>query len=179
MDIKIVTSRVVYHGRVFDLCEDQLQYADGHTNPYAYLKHPGACAIVPFLDDETVLLIKQYRHATRETIWEFPAGTLKKDENPEICARRELAEETGYIARNMAYWGKMMSLPSCTDEIIHIFKAWDLTAASQNLDDDEILTVHAVKISDALEMVRTDEITDAKTMNCLLFLHLNKGMPTT
>lgn len=174
MEVKVLDSRAVYHGRVFDLREDTLQYADGHAAPYAYLQHPGACAIVPFLDDETVLLIKQYRHAAREVIWEFPAGTLDKGEDLEMCARRELTEETGYIAKDMAYWGKMMSLPSCTDEVIHIFKAWNLTSANQNLDDDEILTVHAVKINAALEMVKTGEITDAKTMSCLLFLGLNK-----
>lgn len=173
MDVKVRDRREVYRGRVFTMHEETLEFADGHTASFSYISHPGACVMVPFLDDDTLLMIKQYRHAIRRYIWEFPAGTINRDEEPLTCAKRELVEETGFAARSMDYWGEIYPLPSYTNESIHVYKAYGLTPAGQNLDADEILSVHKVKLRDALDMAKNGEIIDSKTLTCLLLINLH------
>lgn len=171
--VEIKNSRVVYQSRVFTMHEETLEYADGHSAPFSYISHPGACVMVPFIANDTLLMIRQYRHAVGREIWEFPAGTLNPGEEPLACALRELTEETGYAAQNMDYWGEIYPLPSYSNERIHVFKAYDLTPARQNLDADEILSVHEIKAVKALEMARLGEITDSKTLTCLLLINLH------
>ena len=173
MEVKVRDSHVVHQGRLFTMYEETLEFADGHTAPFNYIRHPGACVMLPFADDETVLMIRQYRHAIRQYIWEFPAGTIDAGENPDSCARRELIEETGFAAQHMDYWGEIFPLPSYSNEGIHVYKACGLTPAHQNLDADEILSVHRVKIADAMQMAKNGEIIDSKTLACLLLVNLH------
>lgn len=174
MEVKVKDSHVVHEGRMFTMYEETLEFADGHTALFNYIKHPGACVMLPFIDAETVLMIRQYRHTIRRHIWEFPAGTIDAGENPDHCAHRELVEETGFAAQNMDYWGEIFPLPSYSNEGIHVYKAYDLTPASQHLDDDEILSVHRVKIDAAMQMAKNGEIIDSKTLACLLLLNLHR-----
>jgi ADP-ribose pyrophosphatase len=132
-----------------------------------FIQHPGAAAMVPLLSNQEVVLIRQYRHAIREFIWEIPAGTLDAGESPLNCARRELVEETGYSAEIWHQLGKITPLPGCSDERIHIFLASDLKPAEQHLDDDEMLNVYPVKLNDALQMILAGEINDGKTISGL------------
>lgn len=173
MDLKVKDTRELYQSRVFTLCEDILEFPDGHQSQFSYLKHPGACVMIPLMDDDTVLLIKQYRHAIGRYIWEFPAGTINGGEAPLACAHRELIEETGFSAAKMEDWGEIYPIPSYSTESIHVFKATELSPAAQNLDEDEILSVHKVTIRRALEMAQTGGIIDSKTLACLLLLKLH------
>lgn len=173
MEVKVKDSRIVHQGRVFTMYEETLEFADGHTAPFSYVRHPGACVMVPFVAADTVLMIKQYRHAVGRYIWEFSAGTINAGEEPLVCAHRELVEETGFAAKSMDYWGKIYPLPSYSSEGIHVYKAYDLEPARQNLDDDEILSVHQVKIAAARQMAKNGEIIDGKTLACLLLIDLH------
>jgi ADP-ribose pyrophosphatase len=123
--------------------------------------------MVPMLNNQEVVLIKQYRHAIREFIWEIPAGTLDPNESPITCAKRELIEETGYSATDWHQLGTITPLPGCSNERIHIFLASDLKPAEQQLDDDEMLNVHEMNLSEALQMILTGEISDGKTISGL------------
>lgn len=172
MDVKVKNSREAYTGRIFTLHEDVLEFSDGHASSLSYIRHPGACVIVPFFNNDTLLLVKQYRYAVKQYIWEFPAGTLEPDEEPLACAYRELTEETGFTAKNMDYWDYILPLPSYSNEIIHVFKAYNLAPACQKLDADEILSVHKIKVAEALAMAKTGAITDGKTLACLFMINL-------
>jgi ADP-ribose pyrophosphatase len=140
---------------------------NGVTSDMDFIRHPGAAAMVPMLNNREVVLIKQYRHAIREFIWEIPAGTLDTNESPITCARRELIEETGYSATDWHQLGIITPLPGCSDERIHIFLALDLKPAEQNLDDDEMINVHKINLNEAMQMILAGEISDGKTISGL------------
>ena len=167
MSATINSSFTLHQGRVFNLITENYTLRNGVTSDMDFIQHPGAAAMVPMLNKQEVVLIKQYRHAIREFIWEIPAGTLDTGESPINCARRELVEETGYSADDWHQLGTITPLPGCSDERIHIFLASDLKPAEQNLDDDEMLKVHQVKLKEALQMILKGEISDGKTISGL------------
>jgi len=136
-----------------------------------YIEHPGAAAIVPIIAPGEVLLIKQYRHALKQYIWEIPAGTLDPDEPVMDCARRELIEETGYAAEAWRKLGDITPVPGYSDERVHLFLATELAAARQELDADEVIAVHRMPLAQALDMVTQGEIKDAKSICGLLLAH--------
>jgi ADP-ribose pyrophosphatase len=167
MSATINSSTTLHKGRVFNLVQEDYTLENGVTSDMDFIQHPGAAAMVPMLNLTEVILIKQYRHAIREFIWEIPAGTLDPNELPLNCAKRELIEEIGYSASGWQQLGTITPLPGCSDERIHIFLASDLTPAEQDLDDDEMLKVHTVKLDAALQMILTGEISDGKTISGL------------
>jgi ADP-ribose pyrophosphatase len=176
MSATINRSATLHKGRVFSLINENYTLENGVTSEMDFIQHPGAAAMVPLLNNREVVLIKQYRHAIREFIWEIPAGTLDAGESPLNCARRELVEETGYSADDWHKLATITPLPGCSDERIHIFLASDLKPAEQQLDDDEMLNVHPVKFIDALQMILAGKISDGKTISGLFlaFHWLNK-----
>lgn len=157
-------STLIRKGRVFDFYAETITLPNGVSLDMEIIRHPGAAAIVPVMDDGSVLLLKQYRHAVGGFIWEIPAGTLDPGEDPRQCAERELIEETGYAARHFKRLVEITPLPAYSDERIHIFLATGLTQAAQNLDPDELLVVHQVELGLAMEMIADGEIQDAKTI---------------
>jgi ADP-ribose pyrophosphatase len=132
------------------------------------VRHPGAAAVVPFLSDDEVLLIRQYRHAAGGMILEVPAGKLDAGETPEVCVRRELQEETGQRAGRIEALGWIWTTPGFTDEKIYLFAAFDLVSVPQHLDDDEVIELVPTPLSRALEMVWCGEIKDAKSALALI-----------
>jgi ADP-ribose diphosphatase len=164
----IINKSVTLHkGRVFSLMNENYTLDNGVTSDMDFIRHPGASAMVPMLNYQEVVLIKQYRHAIREFIWEIPAGTLDPNESPINCARRELIEEIGYSATDWHQLGTITPLPGCSDERIHIFLALDLKPAQQELDDDEMINVHKMDLSEAMQMILAGEISDGKTISGL------------
>lgn len=155
---------LIRKGRVFDVYTENITLPNGVTTDMEIIRHPGAAAIVPVMDDHTVLLLKQYRHAVGGFIWEIPAGTLEPGEDARRCAERELTEETGYAARDFVKLSEITPLPAYSDERIHLFMATGLTRAAQNLDEDELLSVHRVEFSQAIEKIAEGEIQDSKTI---------------
>jgi ADP-ribose pyrophosphatase len=167
MSAIINSSATLHKGRVFNLVNENYTLENGVTAEMDFIQHPGAAAMVPMLNNQEVVLIKQYRHAIREFIWEIPAGTLDAGESPLNCARRELIEETGYSADDWHPLGTITPGPGYSDERINIFLASDLKIAEQQLDADEMLNVHPIKFNNALQMILRGEISDGKTITGL------------
>jgi len=164
-----VNRRTTLHtGRVFTFDRENITLSNGTTIDLEVIRHPGAAAIVPLLDPDTVLLLRQYRHAIGHTILEIPAGTLDTDETPETCAKRELIEETGYCGHQWKRLGEITPVPGYSDERIHLFMASSLKPDRQSLDRDELIEVFPVPYEEALRMVFQGEIQDAKSMAGLL-----------
>lgn len=157
-------STLIHQGRVFALHRDRVTLPNGVVTTLDVIRHPGAAAVVPVTDQGHVVLIRQYRYAVDDRIWEIPAGTLEPGESPLTCAQRELIEEIGMSAIRWRPLGTIMPLPAYSDERIHLFRAEGLAPAEQCLDPDEILEVHTFPYAETLEMIRTGRIRDAKSI---------------
>jgi ADP-ribose pyrophosphatase len=173
----LISSERLYTGRIVNLELDTVRFPDGSTGQLEMLRHPGASAVVPFLDppadpDPRVLLIRQFRHAADGFIWEVPAGRLDPGEAPEACARRELEEETGMRAATLERLTTIYTTPGFTDERIHLFLAHGLEPGAHNREADEFMEPHTLRWSAVMEMVRSGEIRDGKTLVSLLFVQL-------
>lgn len=171
----LVSSERLYTGRIVNLDRDTVRFPDDSTGRLEMLRHPGASAVVPFLDDPRgpdprILLIRQFRHAADGFIWEVPAGRLDAGEAPETCARRELEEETGMRAGTLERLTTIYTTPGFTDERIHLFLAHGLVAGQHRREADEFMEVHPLPWSAVLALVRAGEIADAKTLTGLLFV---------
>jgi ADP-ribose pyrophosphatase len=136
------------------------------------VRHPGAAAVVPLKDDGTVILIRQFRHAAGGFIYEIPAGKLHSGEDPTVCAARELEEEVGYRADRFELLSSIFTAPGFTDEVIHIYKATELTVGRQHLDRDEVLEVIEMPLSEAIRMIEAGAIRDAKSIVGLQAVYL-------
>ena len=174
MSLKVHNITNLYNGKIFNVALEKVTLPNGVIKDREVVRHPGAAAMVPLLDDGNVVLVKQHRHAVNNYLWEIPAGTLEPDEEPVACARRELIEETGYEANNFDKLTEILPAPGYTDESIHIFLATGLNAVGQKLEDDEILTVQPTPFDKAIEMIKTGEIQDAKTIVGLLLTSMRQ-----
>lgn len=130
--------------------------------------HPGAAAVVPFVSEDEVLLIRQYRHATGSTLLEVPAGKIDPGENPEQCAVRELQEEAGRRAGRLESLGWIWTSPGFTDERIHLFAGYELETVPARPAEDELIEPVILPLADALECVWRGELTDAKSSLALI-----------
>ena len=115
MSVKVHKITELYKGKIFDVALEEVTLPNGMVKNREVVRHPGAAAMVPILDDGKVALIKQYRHAVGEYLWEIPAGTLEPDEDPIACAHRELVEETGYEANRLEELAQILPAPGYTD----------------------------------------------------------------
>lgn len=172
MSAKTLECATLHKGRVFTLSRETVALENGVTVELDIVRHPGASAMVPLTENNTLMMIRQYRHAVGGFIWEIPAGTLDPNETPLECARRELIEEIGYSAGAWHKLGEITPVPGYSDERIHLFCARELTPARQHLDRDEILHVHEVPFDEAIQMVERGEIGDAKTLSGLFMTRL-------
>ena len=164
MTAKINHHETIYRGRVFELVKENVTLENGTNTDVEFIEHPGAAAIVPFLEDSRIVMLKQYRHSLKQVIWEIPAGTLEPGEEALTCARRELIEETGYSAAQWRRLGEITPVPGYSNECIHIFMARELQPAEQALDADEVIQIQEVELHKTLEMIRSGEIQDAKSI---------------
>jgi ADP-ribose pyrophosphatase len=161
---EVLSERVLHKGRTGTFGLHELRFPNGHVTTLELLQHPGASAVVPFVDPEHVVLLRQYRFAVQDRLWEIPAGKLDPGEDPQSCAERELREETGYRAARMVPVGRIITAPGFTDECIHLFCAYDLEAGEAQCEPSELIEVHRVPFGEALRMVERGEIVDAKTV---------------
>ncbi len=160
--------REIYRGRVVHLFVHDVQLPNGFRTELEVIRHPGASAVVPFVSETDILLVRQYRHAVDGYLYELPAGKLDDGEPPETCAARELEEETGHRAGALQKLGAILTTPGFTDEVIHLFVATDLTPTQSHLEADEVLSVVRLPFREALAMVEDGRITDGKTVSGLL-----------
>jgi ADP-ribose pyrophosphatase len=171
----LVERRPLHKGRIVDLSIDRVRFPDGSIGELEMIRHSGAAAVLPVLSDPAgvdpqILLIRQYRYASGGYMLEVPAGRPDHEGEPwETCARRELEEEAGLIAGELTFLTMIYTTPGFTDERIHLFMATELRAGTAKLDDDEFVEPVVMPLSRALELVRTGDIRDAKTIVTLLF----------
>ncbi len=161
--------QTLFHGKRVDLLSVEADHPKGGTIQREVVSHPGAVVLLPLLDQETVLLIRNERYVVQKTLWELPAGTLEENEEPIDCASRELQEETGYRAANISPLLEFYSTPGFCNEILFAYLAKDLSYEGQNLNETEKITVEPLKLSRCIEMVHDGTICDAKTICTLLF----------
>jgi ADP-ribose pyrophosphatase len=170
-----IDRRPVYAGRIVDLSVDTVRFPDGSTGELELIRHRGAAAVLPLLSspadrDPQVLLIRQYRYAAGGYVYEVPAGMPDREGEPwESCALRELEEETGRRAGELRYLTRILTTPGFTDEVIHLFVAWDLEAGEARLDGDEFVEVVQVPFSQAVGWVEDGTITDCKSIATILY----------
>ena len=173
----LLDSKRIYSGRIVSLDVDEVRFPNGTVGSLEMLRHSGASAVVPFLDDPhdadpRILLIRQFRHATDGYLWEIPAGRCDRDETPEATATRELREETVYACTQLVRLTWIWTTPGFTDEKIHLFMATGLAAGASSLEADEVLDVHELRWSETRAMIERGEIVDAKTIVALLYVEI-------
>jgi ADP-ribose pyrophosphatase len=165
-----LASEQVFKGRFLDVRRDTVHLPNGHSGSREYVVHPGACVVIPLLDNGEVVLEKQFRYPVGREMIEFPAGKLDPNEDPLICALRELHEETGYSASEWAYAGCMHLAIAYSTEVIHIYFARGLVLGERSLDDEEFLDVFAAPAEQLINWCADGTVTDAKTITCALHL---------
>jgi ADP-ribose pyrophosphatase len=169
----LIGSREIYRGRVITLRVDEIEVASGLNVRREVIAHPGAVVIVPVDRQGRILWVRQYRHAAARSLLELPAGTLEAGEEPEVCARRELIEETGFAAASWSALGGFYSAPGFCSEYLHAFAATDLTPEYAAGDDDEDITVEALTLDESLALLDSAQIEDAKSL-AALHIYLRK-----
>jgi ADP-ribose pyrophosphatase len=165
---KTLKSKLLHAGRHFSFKRDEVQLSNGKQTYRDLVEHPGAVAIIPIIDD-SLILVRQYRYAAKESLLELPAGTLEKNEDPLKCAVRELQEETGYAATS---WDGLFSCflaPGYSNEIIHFFTAKGLIKVGENPEYDEEICVEIHSFDKVVQMIEVNKIRDAKTISGVLF----------
>jgi len=156
--------KTIYKGKIIDLSLETVTLPNGTTTSLEIIAHPGAAAVVPMKDEQTVIMIRQYRHAVGGFIYEIPAGKLHPNEDPRDCAIREVEEEIGFKVGRLEPLLSFFTTPGFTDEIIHIFVGYDLTPGTQDLDVDEVLEIVELPLAKTLEMIGDGDIKDGKTI---------------
>jgi ADP-ribose pyrophosphatase len=174
---KIVSSEYIYRGRVVTLRIDTVITADGRETRREIVEHHGAVAIVPMLDADTVLLIRQYRPAVDEDLLEIPAGTIEEGENPDATAARELEEEIGYRAGSLRRLFSQYLAPGYSSEVLHAYLGKDLSPSRTNFDADEEIEVVPVSITEIEPMILDGRIRDSKSIAALLVTLRVIGQP--
>ena len=158
----------VYEGRVFSVEVDLVTLLDGREHEIAIVRHGPSIVLIPVQEDGNVILVRQYRHATGTRLLEICAGGLKPGEDPLEAARRELEEETGYLAGKLVERARFWTTPGFTTEFMYLYEATDLVKTQTNPDEDEIIDVEIATPEDSLRMIDDGRIQDAKSILGLL-----------
>lgn len=168
-DYKTLSERVAWSGAIISVSEEELELPDGTVVSREVIRHPGAVGIVA-VHDGCVILVEQYRQPIRGLLWEIPAGKLDRHEGPETCARRELTEETGYVADEMVKLAEYHTTPGFTDERFHMFLALEPRPGAPDPDghEEQTMRVHRVPLEEAFDDAMSGRIQDGKTLTGLL-----------
>ena len=161
---KPLTEDVMWTGRIFNVNRLRVELPDGRQALRDVVRHPGAVAVVALTDDGRICLVRQYRTSLARVTVEIPAGKLDPGEDPLTCARRELKEETGMEASQMAFLTTIATSDGFTDELIHIYMATGLTFAASDPDADEFINVDLVPLGELIDAVLDGRIEDCKTV---------------
>lgn len=165
----MIEGETIYDGKILRLERDKVILENGNTAYREVVRHNGGACIVPVTKDNEILFVKQYRYPFSKVIIELPAGKLELNEQPEVCAKRELREETGAIGE-VEYLTEFYPTPGYSSEIIYIYASFNVEIGNLSLDEDEFIDVVKVDIDSALEMIKSGEIKDAKTIVGILLV---------
>jgi len=171
---KQLTSKAVFDGALLHVRKDTVELPNGKTSVREYIEHPGAVALVPYLDSGDILLLNQFRYPVGKVFIELPAGKIDPGETPEQTGLRELEEETGYKASELKHLTTIHPCIGYSDEVIYIYEAFGLTEGVKNTDDEEFTETFSLSLDKAVDKIRSGEITDVKTMIGLLSVKLRK-----
>lgn len=164
-----ISSENIFDGNLLHVRRDTVKLPNGKTATREWIKHPGASSVIPMLEDGSVILVKQYRYPVGKITLEVPAGKLDApDEDPLVCAERELSEETGYTADKIEKLTTIATTVGFSNEYIHLYIATGLHSGKQHTDDDEFINVVKVPIQEAVAMVNDGRIIDAKSVVSIL-----------
>jgi ADP-ribose pyrophosphatase len=166
---QILSSTTVYEGPVFGVRRDEVIEPSGVRTIREVITHPGSVVVLPVLRDGKILLIRQYRHATRQYLWELVAGRMDPGETPKAAAARELIEETGYRAKRLRVFLDVFPTPGFLEERMYILLAEGLTAGKAQPEEDEKIVSHAYNRKQLEEMIRTGKLRDAKSIAGILY----------
>lgn len=161
-------SKEVFNGRLLHVFFDRVTLPDGTTSTREWIKHPGAAAVLPVFENGDVMLVRQFRYPMSQIFYEVPAGKIDRGEEPDTTARRELKEEAGLVCHNAQYIGHFYPGIGYSDEIIHLYTAWDVELFAQEVDDEEFILKERIPFGEAVAMVHNGKISDGKTMVTLL-----------
>lgn len=164
MNPPLISSEEKFTGNIITVKRDTVILDNVGEYSFDIVEHPGGVAVIPVLKDNKITLIRQYRHPFKTKLIEIPAGRLNPNENPESAAKRELKEETGFIAENLEFLCCMYASPAIFNEKIFIYKATNLIASTTEFDYGENIESFTVSLQDALKMIKNGEIQDAKTI---------------
>lgn len=165
---KTLEKNYVYQGKIINVCRDTVELPNGKTSIREKVEHNGGVCVAPITANNELIFVRQFRYAYDTVLLELPAGKLEKGEDPFEAGKRELEEETGFVAGKYYDLGKFYPTPGYCAEIIHLYAATDLTATAMHLDEDEFLNVELIPIEKAYEMVMSGEIRDGKTQVLIL-----------
>jgi len=164
------SSEKIFSGKLIDLYFDHVALPNGKSSTREWINHPGAVCIIPILPDGNLCLIRQYRYGPRDEFIEIPAGKLDKGEDPLVCAKRELQEEIGYIARKLTFLTNIYPAIGFSNEKMWMYLAEDLQLSNQSLDQDEFLELLPLSLEKAIDLINQGKITDVKTIIGVLWL---------
>lgn len=168
-EVKRVGRELVYQGTILEVYKDHMEFSNGNTAKWDFIRHDGAAAVVPVMEDGRILMVSQYRNALERMTLEIPAGKLDQPGEPGIeCARRELEEETGYRSEELEWLLSLRTTVAFCNEKIEIFVARNLIPSCQHLDEDEFVDVKAYTLKELKEMIFSGKIEDSKTIAAIL-----------
>lgn len=166
----ILDSQRAYDGSFLQVDRVAIELPNGHETVHEVIRHPGAVAIVALNERGELLLVRQYRTALERVTLEVPAGKLEPGEEPDACAQRELAEETGYEAGQLRYLGAVAVAAGYSDELIHLYMATDLVGGAAHPDEDEFVVGEWVPLDVLVDSVLDGRIEDSKTIIAALLV---------
>lgn len=166
---KTIEKNNIYTGKIIKLDLETVKLPNGKQSKRELVRHPGGVAILAYKDNKTILMVEQFRKPIEKTILELPAGKIEPGEDTELCARRELEEETGYKAEKFTYLGKVVTSPGFCDEYIYLYKAINLYKGTIGGDDDEFINVFEYNVDTVKSMIKQGKIFDAKTICAFMY----------
>ena len=166
---EILGSEMIYQGRVFGLRRDEVVEPSGVRATREVITHPGSVVVLPVLPDGKIVMIRQYRHATRQYLWELVAGRKEPEETPKQGAARELLEETGYRAKKFKVFLDVFPTPGFLEERMYLLLAEGLTAGEAQPEEDEKIEVRPFKLKELKQMIKSGRLRDAKSIAGILY----------
>ena len=166
---KILSSEMIYEGRVFGLRRDEVREPSGLRATREVVTHPGSVVVLPVLPDGRIVMVRQYRHATRQYLWELVAGRKEPGETPKQGAARELLEETGYRAKRFKVFLDVFPTPGFLEERMYLLLAEGLTAGEAQPEEDEKIEVRAFRLKELKQMIKSGRMRDAKSIAGILY----------